>query len=114
MHTDFNNLIDVPRDLKIIRSIVLKRLQSGFFVEVFLAMRDGHYQAALFINDKFKAGPPMPQPLDNPTEENSHWMGVRPSVGLSSEEADKIISEVEYENFTHHKKLQDRWGKNES
>jgi len=108
------NLIDIPPGTKIVRSIVIKRLQSGFFAEVFLAMKDGHYEAALFLNDKFKPGPPMPQPLDTPTEQNSHWMGVRPSVGLSPEEADKIISEVEYENLVHRKHMQDRWGKTEA
>jgi len=56
----------------------------------------------------------MPQPLDAPTEQNSHWMGVRPSVGLSPEETDKIISEVEYENLVHRKHMQDRWGKTEA
>jgi len=44
------NLIDIPPGTKIVRSIVIKRLQSGFFAEVFLAMKDGHYEAALFLN----------------------------------------------------------------
>lgn len=105
------DLIDIPHGMKVIRSIVVKRLQSGFFAEVFLVMHDDRYEAALFLNDKFKAGPPTPQPLDSPNEQSSHWMGVRPSVGLSPEEAEKIISEVEYENMVHRKRMEDRWGK---
>ena len=104
-------LIDVPQGMKIIKSVVIKRLQSGFFAEVFLVLHNGQYEAALFLNDKFKPGPPIPHPLDTPTEVNSHWMGVRPSVGLTQEEAERIISEVECENSLHKKKLADRWGK---
>jgi len=102
-------LIDVPRGMKIIKSVVVKRLQSGFFAEVFLVQKDGQYEAALFLNDKFKPGPPIPYPLDTPNELNSHWMGVRPSVGLSPEEAERIISEVECENALNKTKLEDRW-----
>lgn len=107
-------LIDVPRGMKVLRSIVVKRLQSGFFAEVFLVMREEHYEAAMFLNDKYKPGPQIPQPLDTPNDQSSHWMGVRPSIGLSPEEAEKIISEVEYENLVHRKKMDDRWGKGNS
>jgi hypothetical protein len=84
-------------------------LQSGIFAEVFLVLRDGHYEAALFLNDKFKPGPPIPYPLETPNETNSHWMGVRPSVGLSVEEAGLILNEVECENAIHKTKMSDRW-----
>jgi hypothetical protein len=103
------DLIDVPRGMKIVKSVVIKRLQSGFFAEVFLVLHNGQYEAALFPNDKFKPGPPIPYPLDSPTESNSHWMGVRPSVGLSPEEAEIIINEVECENAIHKQKMVDRW-----
>lgn len=106
-----SELIDVPFGMKIVKSVVVKRLQSGFFAEVFLVSHKGQYEAALFLNDKFKPGPPIPHPLDTPSEVNSHWMGVRPSVGLTSEEAERIISEVEAENALHKKKLENRWGK---
>lgn len=102
-------LVDVPRGMKVVKSIVVKRLQSGFFAEVFLVLHNGQYEAALFLNDKFKPGPPVPYPLDNPTETNSHWMGVRPSVGLSPDEAALIINEVECENAIHKQKMVDRW-----
>ena len=104
-------LIDVPRGMKVMQSIVVKRLQSGFFAEVFLVMNNGQYESALFLNDKFKPGPPLPHPLDQPTEQFSHFMGVRPSVGLTPEEAERIISEVEAENALHKRKMTDRWGK---
>lgn len=103
-------LIDIPRGMKIIKSVVVKRLQSGIFAEVFLVLHDAQYEAALFLNDKYKPGPPIPYPLDTPNEQHSHWMGVRPSVGLSPEEAERIISEVECENALHKKKMTDRWG----
>jgi len=107
------DLIDVPRGMKVMQSIVVKRLQSGFFAEVFLVLHDGQYEAALFLNDKYKPGPPIPYPLDAPTEQHSHWMGVRPSIGLTPEEALRITSEVECENSLHKKKMQDRWNQEE-
>ncbi len=88
-----------------VKSILVKRLQTpGYFADVYLVMQNGQYEAALFINDKYKPGPPIPYPLDKPTDEVTHWMGVRPSVGLSPEEADRIISEVEGENAIHRKR----------
>ena len=103
------DLIDVPRGMKVIKSVVVKRLQSGIFAEIFLVLNNGQYEAALFLNDKYKAGPPIPYPLDTPSEQHSHWMGVRPSIGLTPEEALRILSEVECENALHKKKMQDRW-----
>ncbi len=47
------DLIDVPRGMKVMQSLVVKRLQSGFFAEVFLVMNNGQYEAALFLNEKF-------------------------------------------------------------
>jgi hypothetical protein len=108
-------LIDVPKGMSIVKSILVKRLQTpGYFADVYLVMQNGQYEAALFINDKYKPGPPIPYPLDNPTEEVTHWMGVRPSVGLSAEEAARIIDEVESENAVHRKKMQDRWNKSDT
>ena len=103
------DLIDIPHGMKVVKSLVVKRLQSGFFAEVFLVLQNGQYEAALFLNDKFKPGPPIPHPLDSATEVNSHWMGVRPSVGLSPEEAALVINEVECENSLHKQKMVDRW-----
>ena len=108
-------LIDVPRGMKIIKSILVKRLQTpGYFADVYLVMQNGQYEAALFINDKYKPGPPIPYPLDNPTDEVNPLDGGQPSVGLSPEEAERIISEVEYENSVHRNKLHDRWNKSDS
>jgi len=105
------DLQDVPRDMVIKELILSKRLQSGFYIDVYLVMRNGIFESALFINDKYKAGPPIPHPLDRPTEELSHFMGVRPSVGLTPEEAERITAEVEGSNNLQHRKLNDRWGK---
>jgi hypothetical protein len=103
------DLIDVPRGMKVIKSVVVKRLQSGIFAEIFLVLHNGQYEAALFLDDKYKPGPPIPYPLDTPSELHSHWMGVRPSIGLTPEEAALILNEVECENSLHKKKMQDRW-----
>ena len=108
------DLIDVPRGMKVIKSVVVKRLQSGFFAEVFLVLHNGQYEAALFMNDKYKPGPPIPHQLENPNEQHSHWMGVRPSIGLTPDEAERILNEVECENSLHRKKLDDRWGRADS
>lgn len=105
------DLIDVPYGMKVMKSVVVKRLQSGFFAEVFLVLQKGQYEAAIFLNDKYKPGPPVPTPLDTPTELHSHWMGVRPSIGLTAEEAALILNEVECENALHRQKLINRWGK---
>jgi len=72
-------------------------------------LHNGQYEAALFLNDKYKPGPPVPYPLDTPSEQHSHWMGVRPSIGLTPEEAQRIINEVECENALHKRKMLDRW-----
>jgi len=58
---------------------------------------------------KFKPGPPIPYPLDSPGEVNSHWMGVRPSIGLSPEEATLITNDVACENALHKQKMVDGW-----
>ena len=105
------DLIDVPYGMKVMKSVVVKRLQSGFFAEVFLVLQKGQYEAAIFLNDKYKPGPPVPTPLDTSTELLSHWMGVRPSIGLTAEEAALILNEVECENALHRQKLINRWGK---
>lgn len=106
------DLIDVPPDMTVKDIIIMKRLQNDYFAEVRLVMRNGQYEAALFLNDRFKPGPPIPQPLDNPSGDLTHWMGVRPSVGLTTEEAERILDEVSSENAIHHKKMNERWGKN--
>jgi hypothetical protein len=40
----------------------------------------------------------LPMLLTSPKDDFTHWMGNRPTVGLTAREAEKIISDVECEN----------------
>jgi ribosomal protein S8 len=83
----------------IVKRVLLKKmLQSGYVAEFNLVKREGHYEAALYLNGKFVGGPAIPQLLTSPKGELTHWMGNRPTVGLTESEAERIISEVESEN----------------
>ena len=94
--------------MKVAKSVVIKRLESVILAEIFLVLHNGQNEAVLFLNDKYKPGPPITYPLDTPSEQHSHWMGVRPSIGLTPEEFELILNEVECENSLHKKKMQDR------
>jgi hypothetical protein len=83
------------------------------YVEIRLVRLPRQFEAALFLDGRFKPGPPVPRPLDNPTGDVTHWMGVRPSIGLTGEEAEKISGEVNVQNFLHKLSFVDRWGKEE-
>lgn len=106
-----SELLFAPSDMTIVDSIVSKELSNGFLVDVRLVKRPRQYEAALFLNGKYKPGPPLPRPLDNPSGEMTHWMGVRPSVGFTIEEADKILEEVKIKNMLHHCTFVDKWGR---
>lgn len=83
----------------IVKRLILKKiLQSGYIAEINLVKLEGEYEAALFLNGKPIAGPPLPRPLTPPKDELSHWMGNRPTIGLTRSEAERIIAEVEGEN----------------
>ncbi len=83
----------------IVKRLILKKiLSSGFVAEFLLVKKDCMYEAALFLNGRHICGPPLPEPLTSPREELTHWMGNRPTVGLTASEADRIFSEVEKEN----------------
>ncbi|WP_246125732.1 hypothetical protein [Geobacter argillaceus] len=99
--------------MKVQDLIVEKTLKNGMYVEIRLVRLPRQLEAALFLDGRFKPGPPIPRPLDNPTGDVTHWMGVRPSIGLTAEEADKIAGEVNVQNFLHKLQFVDRWGKEE-
>lgn len=101
---------EMPRDMEIMDSILSKTLKSGFLIEVRLVKRHNQYEAALFINGKYKAGPPVPRPMDTPSGEATHWMGIRPKVGFTTEEADRILDEVSAPNVLHRIRFADNWG----
>ena len=103
----------IPADMEVEDLIVEKTLKNGMFVEVRLVKRPRQYEAALFIDGKFKSGPPVPRPLENPAGEVTHFMGVRPSVGLTTQEAETIEAEVQATNRLKHLMFKDAWGKDE-
>ncbi len=103
-------LTEVPKDVEVISQIIEKTLTSGMIVEVHLVKYPQHYEAALFIDGHYKHGPPLPRPLENPTETSAYWMGVRPKVGLSQEEGDEILGAVNVQNKLHHCFFIDKWG----
>jgi hypothetical protein len=81
------------------RNIFSKVLSNGIKVDFALVKNeDGYFQAALYVDGRFIPGPALPQQLTPPKGDVTHWMGNHPSVGLSSDEAEKITREVNLEN----------------
>lgn len=102
---------DVPNDMDVHESILSKETKNGFLVDVRMVKRHRQYEAALFLNGRYKPGPPLPRPLDNPSGDTTHWMGVRPSVGFTDEEAQTILDDVKSQNDLHHITFRDTWGR---
>jgi hypothetical protein len=83
----------------IVKRLILKKvLQSGIVAEINLVKREGQYEAALFLAGKYVGGPSTPRLLSPPKGDITHWMGNRPTIGLTTSEADRISEEVEGEN----------------
>ena len=80
------------------RTVLTKILSNGMKADFAVVMEEGMFRAALLINGRYVSGPTLPQPLDPPKDEITHWMGNKPGVGLTTEEAEKIIREVAKEN----------------
>jgi len=88
------------------RTIISKILSNGMKADVALVKEDDIFHAALYVGERFIPGPALPQPLEPPKGDVTHWMGNHPSVGLTSEEAEKILREVNLENSVlQHRKL---------
>lgn len=102
---------EMPEDMEVQESILERVLQStGALLEVCLVKRGGQYEAALFFDKKYKPGPPLPRPLETVSGQATHWMGVRPKVGLTQEETEKIVYEVNGLNALHRIQMRDSWG----
>ena len=102
---------DMPAGMEVQELIVDRVLQStGALLEICLVKHGKQYEAALFFDKKFKPGPPLPRPLETPSGQYTHWMGVRPKVGLSQEETEKIVYEVSGLNALHRITMKDEWG----
>jgi hypothetical protein len=80
------------------RTIFSKMLSNGMKAEFAIVKDEEIYIAALYVGGRHIPGPALPQPLDPPKGDVTHWIGNRPSVGLSADEAEKIIREVNLEN----------------
>lgn len=88
------------------KTIFSKILSNGLKASFSLVKEEDAFQAALYIDGRHIPGPPLPVPLDPAKGDVTHWMGNRPSVGLTTEEAEKIIKEVKLENSVlEHRKL---------
>lgn len=83
----------------IAKKLILKKdLQSGIIAEINLVKREGQYEAAHYMDGKYVGGPSIPRLLSPAKGEITHWMGNRPTIGLTKSEAERIDEEVEGEN----------------
>lgn len=106
-----SEFLEMPKDMDVQEVIVDRVLQNtGALLEICLVKHGAQYEAALFFDKKFKPGPPLPRPLETPSGQFTHWMGVRPKVGLTQDEAEKIAYEVNGLNALHRIQLKDSWG----
>jgi len=103
---------EMPPKMEVQEVLVDRVLQNtGALLEICLVKNGSQYEAALFFDKKYKPGPPLPRPLDAPSGQSTHWMGVRPKVGLTEEEAERILYEVTGINALHRIQIKDNWGK---
>lgn len=89
------------------KNILSKILSNGLKADFSMVQEEGSFQAALYIDGRHIPGPSLPMPLDPAKGDVTYWMGNRPSVGLTTEEAEKIFKEVKLENsvLEHRKQL---------
>lgn len=102
---------EMPPDMEV-REVILERVlqNTGALLEICVVKHGSQYEAALFMEGKYKPGPPLPRPLEDPAGEKTHWMGVRPKVGLTAEEAERIEYEVMGTNALYRIQMRDTWG----
>ena len=106
-----SEFLDMPAHMEVQELIVERVLQNtGALLEICLVKNGSQYEAALFFNKKYKPGPPLPRPLESPSGQSTHWMGVRPKVGLTQDEVEKIEYEVKGLNALHRIQMKDTWG----
>jgi hypothetical protein len=92
------------------KQILKKILQSGYVAEINLVKREGCYEAALYLNGKYVGGPPLPRLLTPPKDDITHWMGNRPTIGLTESEAERIVEIVQDENDVLMHRQKSGWG----
>ena len=104
-------VLQLPEGMKMEKIILSKTVSNGMYeVDVALVFRNKQYEAALFLNNAYKPGPPIPRPLENSTNAATHWMSARPRIGLTEEETNMIIDEVLSENRVKQIRFKDNWG----
>jgi len=102
---------ELPEGMEMDEQVVERVLQStGAVMEVWVVKHNGQYEAALFFDRRYRPGPPVPRPLETPSGGSTHWMGARPKVGLTAEEAEKVLNEVNCANKVHRIQMKDTWG----
>lgn len=80
------------------RNILTKILSSGMRADFALVNDEGEFKAMLYMNGRPVPGPALPERLTPPSDEATYWMGNKPGVGLTDDEAEKIIQAVNAEN----------------
>lgn len=103
--------LQVPETMTLEKIILSKTVSNGLMtVDVALVLHGRQYEAALFLNQQYKPGPPLPRPLEKPSAAATHWMSARPRVGLTEQEAEMITDEVLSENRVKRMTFKDTWG----
>jgi hypothetical protein len=80
------------------KELLNKILSTGACATFALVRHEGEYKGMLYVNGKRINGPSLPQLLDAPKGEVTHWMGNKPGVGLTTSEAERIIDAVTERN----------------
>jgi len=103
--------LQMPENMRLEKIILSKTVSNGMLeVDVALVFHNKQYEAALFVNNAYKAGPPVPRPLENSATVATHWMSARPKIGLTEEETNMIMDEVLSENRVKQIHFKDIWG----
>jgi hypothetical protein len=89
------------------RNILTKILSNGMRADFALVNDEGEFKALLYMNGRPVPGPSLPEMLNPPKGDTTYWMGNKPGVGLTDDEAEKIIDAVKMENSVaeHRRKL---------
>ena len=88
------NWNDPGSEPTIVKEILHKFLSTGARASIALVRTEGEYKSVLYLDGRRINGPPVPQPLESAKGEVTHWMGNKPSVGLTAAEAENVLWEV--------------------
>lgn len=75
----------------IVKKVILKKtLSNGLVAEIALVRTSDGYGVALFYAGKHIPGPNEPRPMEQCRGDVTHWLGGKPSIGLTASETEKI------------------------